>query len=61
LELVVEGVVFEGIDGAVEIAVLEVQLADATLDFLATLHREGRHGSHPPRFSKTILRRGSFG
>jgi hypothetical protein len=61
LELVVEGIVFEGVDGTVEIAVFEVQLADAALYLFGVLHREGRHGWHPPRFSKTILPPDPFG
>ena len=45
------GVVFEGFDGSVEIAVLQVELADAPLDLLGTFQRHGGHGRD--------LRRGS--
>jgi len=44
LQLIVERVHLQGLDGPVEIAVLQVQLADAPLDLLAALHRHGSHG-----------------
>src|SRR4051812_19427687 len=43
LELVVEGVQFQRLDGAVQVPVLEVELADAPLDLFGTL-QSGRHG-----------------
>src|SRR5258708_19189683 len=52
LELVVQGVVFQGFYGSVQIAVLQVQLADTPLYFLAIFQRHGRHRQCPPRFRK---------